>query len=127
MTEPLSLVLSPVYSRVIPFELTFSGAQGEAYAIWTVESGAFELAALSVRCDAPMDLNVCDSTPAIPIGFLQLLPGAYLPLLIGPGRIRSASYTGSRLILLDPVGGAAPIRIKGIAYGYELTREGYYR
>jgi len=126
MSEPLVLALPPIYSRIIPFELTFSGAQGEAYSVWVVESGAFELSALSVRCDVPMDLNVCDTSPGIPIGFLQLLPGSYLPLNLGTGRVRSASYTNSRLILMDPVGGAT-VRVKGIVYGYELTREGYYR
>jgi hypothetical protein len=123
--EPLVLALPPVYSRVIPFELDFHGVQGESYAVWTVESGTFELVALSARCTVPMDLNVCDSNPALPIGFLALTPGAYLPLLIGTGRVRSSSYTNSRLILLDPVG--VVTRIKGIVYGYELTREGWYR
>jgi hypothetical protein len=125
--EPLSLVLTPVYTRVIPFELTFSGVQGEGHVVWNVDSGAaFELAALTARCDVAMDLNVCDTHSALPIGFLQLLPGAYLPLDLGGGRVRSASYTGSRLVLVDPVGGAV-VHVKGCAYGYELTREGRYK
>ena len=118
--------LQPAYSVMTPFELTFSGAQGENYIVWEIENAAFELAALVIRCSVAMDLNVCDSSPAIPIGFLQLVPGSYLPLHLGGGRVRSAAYSNSKLILLDPVGGAV-VRVKGIAYGYEVMRDGFYR
>jgi hypothetical protein len=121
----LVLALPPVYSRIIPFELTFSGAQGENYVVWSVESGAFELAGFSIRGTVAMDLNICDTSPAIPIAFVAIELGRYVPISIGLGRIRSNAYTNSKLILLDPVGVAS--RVKGIAYGYELTREGYYR
>jgi hypothetical protein len=123
--EPLVLALSPVYSRVIPFELTFSGAQGESYVVWAVESGAFELAAFSIRGTVAMDLNICDTSPAIPIAFVAIELGRYVSPSLGLGRVRSNAYNGSKLILLDPVGVAG--RVKGIAYGYEVTREGYYR
>ena len=123
--EPLVLALPPTYSRVVPFELTFSGVQGESFTIWTVESGAFELAALSIRGTVAMDLNICDTSQAIPVAFVAIELGRYVSPWLGTGRVRSGSYTGSRLILLDPVGVAG--RVKGIVYGYELTREGYYR
>jgi hypothetical protein len=121
----LVMAMPPVYSNAIPFTFSFTGIRGENFSIWEPQNAAFELCALTIRGTVAMDLNVCDTTPAIPIGFVQIIPGSYIPLQIGWGRVRSSSFSQAKLILLDPVGVACTI--KGIAYGFEMTREGLYR
>lgn len=121
-----NLVLSlPLPYIVTPFEFEFSGAQGENRVIWEPQNAVFELAGIIVRSMTPMDLNVCDSSPAIPIMFVQTLAGVYTSLFLGHGRVRSTNHVNPRLILMDPVG--VQTLVKGMVYGYEFTRDGYYR
>ena len=113
------------YSRVITFLIDFTGQKGEAHIIWRPENAVFELAALTIRSNVAADLNVCDSDPAIPIGFISLDGLTYEPMNMGSGSIRSFNTTTPRLILMDPVG--VVMAVKGVAYGYEVTPEGIYR
>jgi hypothetical protein len=124
VTEKLVLSL-PLPFIATPFEFEFSGAQGENRAVWVPDNAVFEFAGIIVRSFTAMDMNVCDSHPGIPICFVQTLAGVYTSQFLGIGRVRSTNHVNPRLILMDPVG--VQTLVKGMVYGYEFTRDGYYR
>jgi hypothetical protein len=124
MAEQVVLAL-PLPYIATPFEFEFSGAQGENLAVWVPRNAVFEFAGIIVRSAVPMDMNVCDSHPGIPIMFLQTLAGVYTASWTIGGRVRSTNHVNPQLILMDPVG--VQTLVKGVVYGYEFTRDGYYR
>jgi hypothetical protein len=113
------------YSVQAPFLIDFSGAKGETHTIWKPQNATFWLGALTIRGNVAADLNVCDSDPALPVGFISLSGSGYDELNIGVGLVKSTNTTNSRLLLMDPVG--VVMSVKGVVYGYEVTPEGAVR
>ena len=128
MIDGASIQLPAVYSRAIPFLLTFTGSQGDTHPIWVVENGVFEFSRLMIRGTVITDLNICDSTPANPFAFVQLNTVGFQPVDMGLGTYRSIVVSGlSRVLLVDPIGTAAPFMVKGMVYGWERDYKGFYR
>jgi hypothetical protein len=114
------------YTRPITFSVTFTGAVGEAHAIWTPLGASFEVAAVLAKGTAAVELQLADTQTAALIGFIGL-DGVNFAIWT-PGNlagVRSNDNKGARLVLVDTVGVAGTVH--GTCYGWEVTKEGNYR
>jgi hypothetical protein len=114
------------YTRPIVFNVTFTGAAGEAHAVWFPLGAHFEIAALLAKGTAAVELQIADTTTGGLIGFIGL-DGVNFAVWT-PGYlagIRSNNAANAALLLVDTVGVAGTVH--GTCYGWEVTKEGNYR
>jgi len=113
------------YSIAVPFLKTFTGVAGEAFTLWTPDNAYFELANVYARSTVAVELMFADGNAAAPIGFMVAPTATYERIDLGMAPYRSVSHTQAQLLLVDLNGVACVVR--GVVYGWEVTRDGYYR
>jgi hypothetical protein len=114
------------YTRPISFSVVFTGAAGEAHAIWAPLGASFEVAGVLAKGTAAVELQIADTTTGALIGFIGL-DGVNFAVWT-PGNlagVRSNDSKNGLLLLVDPIGVASTVH--GACYGWEVTKEGNYR
>ena len=113
------------FTKAVPFNKTLPvGAVTDFVELWVPQNSYFELVWMYIKASAAADLNVCDTNIDAPFLFIQPSTTAYTPYDLSPG-YRSLNFASSKVILTNP--GLIAGTIKGVIYGYEVTREGNYR
>jgi hypothetical protein len=113
------------YGPAKVFVVTFSGAAGESHAIWTSNNAHWELGLLRIKGTAAADYALADTKPESIIGMVDVDGVTYRVMNMAVATLRSNSSINARLLLVDVVGVASTV--KGVCYGWEVTREGFYR
>lgn len=127
MVSMATLFRGRPFTKSVPFQVVLpaAGAADQFTPIWVPQNSFFELAILIIRSDvAGVDLAVCDSNAANPFLFVMPPTTIYQRIDINPG-YRSLSYSNASMGLNDPTLSGATM--KGVALGWEVDNNGYYR
>ena len=114
------------YTKVVPFAVTFSGVVGEFTPIWLPQNAYFEVAFIRVKSSTvAAEVTFSDTDPSAALAFAIAVPTGYENVFLGLATYRSLQSSNPKLLLVDFQGVANTI--KGTVYGWEVTREGFYR
>jgi hypothetical protein len=113
------------YGPVHVFTVVFTGAADEAHELWVPDQAFWELGMLIIKGTAAADYMLCDTNPNIIIGMVDVNGIGYNKFDPGLASIRSQSPIGAKLLIRDIAGVASTV--KGVALGWEVSREGFYR
>jgi len=113
------------FTKAIPFNKTLTGTPDEFVTLWVPVNAYFEVVHINIRATvASVDLSICDTNPAAPFAFVMPSTTEYSAIDLTPG-YRSQNFSNVAVIISNP--GNVACQIKGVIYGYEVTREGSYR
>jgi len=111
------------FTKAIPFNRNLPSATG-IIDLWVPSGAFFEIAIVTIRCTvAGVDLTLADTTADNPFLFVMPDTTKYDQYPLYPG-YRSLNTT-SKVVLANPAGTVA--QVKGVLFGYEVTKEGHYR
>lgn len=112
------------FTKAVPFNKTLAGTE-RFVTLWTPVNAYFEVVHIVIRSSvAGVDLSFCDTNPDAPFAFVMPDTASYTEQDLTPG-YRSQNFSNVAVILVNPAN--TPCQIKGVIYGYEVTREGNYR
>ena len=114
------------YTKVVPFAVTFTGVAGEFTEIWLPTNAYFEIAHIRIKVDTTAaELTFSDTDPSAVVNLVIAQTTGYEEVTFGISTYRSNISSNPKLLLMDFTGVANVA--KGVVFGWEVTRDGYYR
>lgn len=112
------------YTKAIPFNVTVNSAG--MFPLWTPQNSFFELNRMYIKSTiANIDFAIVDTNITDICAMVIPSTALYTLVDLGPAGYRSILSSNSVLGIVDPTNAGATV--KGVIYGWEVTKEGNYR